>query len=124
MMKIKEDSIIFLASNMSPSMFDKTCKMSGNVECGTLSISELKELSKNVDIKSFYSENDRAIVNRLEDLDIDHTSIREKIELDPDRGDILIVIRARNFNILKEDEIPEHVVLDIYYYRTMTKGEK
>lgn len=113
---------VFLAGSLAPSMLDKVCKCEsgGFLGCKTLSLQKFINLCNEREINSYFTDNDKAIMNKLDELGISHNRIKERIELDPELGDILLVMRAKNFNILKEDKIPNHVTIEIYMYTAMS----
>lgn len=111
-----ENCRFFIAGNSANSMFSLVCEKGAYLKCDKITLRELKEYSEEHEIFSYFTNNDEAIAKKLDSLNIKCSQIREKIELDPERGDILFVVRARNFNVLKEQEIPDHVTIEVYVY--------
>lgn len=115
-------SRIFISGSLAPNMFNKMGEKRGFLSVELLTQKEFKDLVDEYGMGIIYSSyNDEVIVRIVEELGIPYKKVEERVELDPERGDILITIRARNYNILKSKEVPEHVTLDILALKSFMK---
>lgn len=113
--------IIWLACNLSKNMVELVNERKGILRCSKWSLESLKITSQNEDIYGYFSQNDAKIVNKLKDHGVRYIQSRDRIQLDPARGDILYVVNVKNYNAFEkqEEEIPEYAIIEVLKYEAI-----
>lgn len=109
---------LYMTGSLAKSMVEEVCNKGGVIWCRKLSAVEMKKLADEYVIYGYFTENDISIVKKLNKLGIEFTRITDKIVLDPSLGDTLYVFNAKNFNPFINPDIPDHITIEFYEYRT------
>ena len=112
--------IIWLGFNLSLSMTEilseKREKERGNLEFDKITLEKLKDISLSEDIYAYYSQNDLKMVSKLKDKGIKFIQSKDRIQLDPEREDILYAVRIKNYNAFErqDEEIPDYARFEVF----------
>lgn len=109
----------FISINYADSMNDILMEMQGNIRCYKISLEDFIDLSNEEKCYGYFSNNDKPIVKKLEELGVMYEPINDKIALNPTRNDVLYVIKVIGYRLKNEfDEIPNYSTLEIRVYET------
>lgn len=114
--------IIWLGFNLSRSMVEPVCEKKGILKCSKETLESLKDISLKKDIYIYSSQNDLKIVDKLKSNGVRYIQSKDRIQLDPERGDILYVVSIKNYNVFEkqeEEEIPEYAIIEVFRYEAI-----